>query len=427
MTTKLDPSDVDIVIYHGKCSDGFGSALASYMYFKKTFGVNKNGNTVEYYPAYFYASPPDITNKNVLICDFSYKSDITLSLIKKAKNLLILDHHKSAKLELDLIPDNNKVFDMNHSGAYLTWKYFFPDTEVPLLIKYIEDNDIWLKKLPNTREITSYIFSLPFEFDAYAKLLDETYLLTDIVPTAIGMQRQNNMYLEQAMTSCTKKFMKINKKYYLVAHINSSILKSEIGNCIFEKFPDCDFSAIYSLKDSKTYISFRSTDERADVSVIATSLNGGGHRNASSICVFSSVEIPGELINNNSVYKLVKNIYTKLHSLSKLNIVYLNASDHKKHIGKYLLQNRQDDKFVQEACSIIRNRLNDRTYCEVFDVSCVWHYDGENNKQWFTITYREDIKLCSIKDYFSIYDDYESIDSEFRVVFSKPGLNLYLY
>ena len=36
---------------------------------------------------------------------------------------------------------------MTHSGAYITWKYFFGDDEVPLLIKYIEDNDIYVIKL----------------------------------------------------------------------------------------------------------------------------------------------------------------------------------------------------------------------------------------------------------------------------------------
>lgn len=31
---------------------------------------------------------------------------------------------------------------MDHSGAYLVWKYFFPDTDIPLFIRYIEDADL---------------------------------------------------------------------------------------------------------------------------------------------------------------------------------------------------------------------------------------------------------------------------------------------
>ena len=35
------PEEVDIVIYHAPCPDGFGSALSAYMYFKNKNGVNK--------------------------------------------------------------------------------------------------------------------------------------------------------------------------------------------------------------------------------------------------------------------------------------------------------------------------------------------------------------------------------------------------
>jgi oligoribonuclease NrnB/cAMP/cGMP phosphodiesterase (DHH superfamily) len=128
-----------------------------------------------------------VAGLNVLICDFSYKKDTMLKLVSEAKTLAIIDHHKSAEEDLKDISDENKVFRMDHSGAFLTWAYFYPLSPMPLLIKYIEDNDIWIKAMPNTRELTSYIYSLPFEFEEYEKLLDEKVLLGDTMQVAIGM------------------------------------------------------------------------------------------------------------------------------------------------------------------------------------------------------------------------------------------------
>jgi len=422
------PDNVDLVIYHGRCSDGFGSALASYIYFKSTGGLNKYGKIVEYHPASFSGPPPDVTGRNVLICDFSYKYDILTKMIADANSLAVIDHHKTAEAELKLISDKNKVFRMDHSGAYLTWKYFFPTQNVPLLIKYIEDNDIWLKKLPSTKEVTAYIYALPFEFEEYEKLLDDDYITHNVIPTALGMGKQNSYYVDQAMSMSTQKFVQIGDKYYFVAHLNTSVLKSEIGNQIFNKQPNCDFSAVYSLKDSTTYFSLRSTDDRADVSAIASKYGGGGHRNASGMTTFGSVEFPAKLLDNNVMYKLLDNIYLQTTD-DGLNIVYLNTTHNRKHIGQYLLQQRAVEKFegtdrvVQEACSAFRNKLNDKSFYKKFSFCCVWSYDGSDDKSWYTVHWAGPDKQKLAVDKFGKFDDYQLSDRENRIIFSVTGVN----
>ena len=42
--------------------------------------------------------PPDVTDRNVLIVDFCYSLEATKALSKKAKKVLVLDHHKSSAL-----------------------------------------------------------------------------------------------------------------------------------------------------------------------------------------------------------------------------------------------------------------------------------------------------------------------------------------
>lgn len=54
----LLPNEIDLVIYHGPCGDGFGSALSSYMYFKDSNGLNSIGKKVEYLSASHGKLPP---------------------------------------------------------------------------------------------------------------------------------------------------------------------------------------------------------------------------------------------------------------------------------------------------------------------------------------------------------------------------------
>jgi oligoribonuclease NrnB/cAMP/cGMP phosphodiesterase (DHH superfamily) len=377
----MDPSEIDYVIYHGNCSDGFTSALACYLYFKASNGYNKHGNKIEYYPAFHGSMSPNVEGKNVLICDFSYKEAIILNMISKSKNLLIIDHHKSAEFELKSIPDKNKIFNMDHSGCVLTWQFFYPDQDIPLLFKYVEDNDIWLKQMPNTREITSYIFSLPFDFEEYSKLLDDEHLYS-VIPVATGFAKQNKLYIDQSMKHVSKKFIKFDNKYHMVGLVNSSVLKSEIGNCVFSKYPNCDFSGVYSIIDSKITTSLRSTNDRTDVSLIATKLGGGGHRNASGITSYGNIF--DDVIDTNNIYNMLNNIYFKD------NIVFLNSPYHKIELSKYLLQTRtiENNLNVQECCSINRNKMKNDTYINC-DISCIWHYADE--KTYITIAYNNNV------------------------------------
>src|SRR4051812_9515925 len=75
----MDPSEVDYVIYHSNCSDGFGSALCAHKYFSERSNLDPKLSTKQpiFYPARFGVLPPleSIEGKCVLICDFSYKKD----------------------------------------------------------------------------------------------------------------------------------------------------------------------------------------------------------------------------------------------------------------------------------------------------------------------------------------------------------------
>jgi hypothetical protein len=294
-------------------------------------------------------------------------------MIKQSKSLLIIDHHKSAKENLELVPDINKIFDMKHSGAYLTWNYFYPESEIPLLIRYIEDHDIWLHKMPNSSAVTSYIRTLPFEFKNYEELLDDYHLQTIIIPKAIILQEHDKYYINQALSnSATIQFIELGGMYYFIAMLNSTILASEIGHELLNKYKYVNFSVVYSFVNNKYHMSLRSNDNRTDVSMIAKQLGGGGHRNASGISTNTS-SFPANIIDGGEIlYKLLNNIVTND------DVLILNISHNKKEFGKYLLQicyeeNYMDGKrSVQNYCAFMRQLSNNNNYY-FFNYSLMWN------------------------------------------------------
>ncbi|CAH6421158.1 Hypothetical protein KVN_LOCUS164 [uncultured virus] len=384
-------NNIDFVIYHHPCTDGFASAFIVWYYFKT------NHKNITFYPAIHNETPiPDVTGKNVLICDFSYKKEILKVMISQANSLLIIDHHKSAKKELMDLDDKYKIFDMNHSGASLTWKFFFPDTELPYLIKLIEDRDIWGKKFKETKYFAAWFYLLPFENSIYELYLeDEIFLKKNIEEKGKSYYELNKKNILNALNYTANKFTKIGNKFYFVSYLNTSVLKSDIGNKILKYFPVSNFSCIYNINDKtdSTSFSLRSLKHHTDVSIIASLFNGGGHKCASGIKIdYITNTLPGIIYDKSNFYKnVIENIYfDELEFDGKIyNIVYLNSSVFKEEIGKYLLQTKYSEKIKNgdkiekiniQNCCMINNYLNKKNPPEIktYQIAAIW---DNNNKQ----------------------------------------------
>ena len=159
----MEPSSVNLVIYHKGCTDGFGSAWAAWKLL---------GDRAEYHAAKYGEPPPDVKGKNVVVLDFAYDNATTKQLISEAKSFLIIDHHKTAMTNLHDIACAH--FDMNHSGAMLAWKFFHPSKEPPRLIKLIEDRDLWKWEIPLSREFSSAFDMVKFDFEEFDNYLDDS-------------------------------------------------------------------------------------------------------------------------------------------------------------------------------------------------------------------------------------------------------------
>lgn len=272
--SMLEPSNVNLVIYHAGCTDGFGAAYAAWKLL---------GDRADYHAAKHSEPPPEVTGKNVVVLDFSYDNATTKRLMKEAKNFLVIDHHKTAMVELHDVSCTR--FDMNHSGAMLAWKFFHPGREAPRLIKFIEDRDLWKWEIPYSKEFSAAFDMVPFDFEEFDKYLDDS---------AVDNAQERGAYILAYSKTVISKIAKqavprkMDGKDILV--VNSSHWMSEIGAALS---PKCDFAVIwyYDHETRQVKVSLRAHHEDADVSEIAKRYGGGGHRKAAGFNLPTNVNI----------------------------------------------------------------------------------------------------------------------------------------
>jgi len=387
---RLKPEEIDFVGFHHPCYDGRGSEWVAKSYFQKHHPEKK----VTYIPLNIGTPlPPEVKDKNVVLCDISYRKQTIDELLKCVKGLLIIDHHKSAEKDLALLDNKYKIFDMNHSGAMLTWFYFYGRrSDPPLFLKYIEDRDIWKKELPFTDEFTSWFYTKPLTFEEFEKHTDNEKFYDNIITTGASFVELNQYYIDESVRYSVVKFQKMRDgNNYFIVYVNSSILKSDIGNKIFNTFKYADFSVVYSISDytDSTSFSLRSTEKHVDVSLVASQMNGGGHRNASGVKVdYVTNYLPGVVLNTSNLYKELEQIYFSTLSVrgKEYNVVYMSSNTHNYKLCSYLLQTKYMEKDIpiQECCSIrqIRDDTNEMIHCQM---AGVWTYNVNKDETFFAV------------------------------------------
>ena len=264
----IDPHSVDLVIYHANCTDGFGAAYAAWKLL---------GDRASYFAAKYGEAPPDVKDKCVVVLDFSYDNATTKRMIADAKSFLVIDHHKSAMVELHDVSCTH--FDMNHSGAMLSWKFFHPGKDAPRMIKHIEDRDLWKWEIPYSKEFAAAFDMVPFDFEEFDKYLDDS---------AVDDAQERGAYILAYSKTVISKIAKnaharkLNGKDVLV--VNSPHWMSEIGAALS---PKCDFAAIwyYDHETRQVRVSLRAHHEDSDVSEVAKKYGGGGHRKAAGFAL----------------------------------------------------------------------------------------------------------------------------------------------
>lgn len=264
-----------LCIYHGNCADGFGAAWV----------VNKVYNrTGEFHAGVYGKPPPDVTGKHVIMVDFSYKRPVLEAMLEKCESMVILDHHKTAKEDLEGLqhPKLYVWFDMNKSGALLAWEYFFPEEPVLKLIQHISDRDLWQFKLPKTRAIQANLFSFPYDFETWTGLMN--FMETTDGPRSFAregdaLERKHFKDIHELL-AVGLKWMWIGGERVPVCNLPYT-MASDACHIMCEQWDGVPFAASYYHKAGhRVVFSLRSLDTGMDVSAVAKRYGGGGHAHA---------------------------------------------------------------------------------------------------------------------------------------------------
>lgn len=300
----------DVVFHHHPCADGFAAALAVRM---------RYGRDIDFRPVNYNQTIEiqGLSGKNVYFVDFFPSLENLHRVCNTAKEVFILDHHKTAQetvagLEKDW-PDWAKnlryIFDMDRSGAGLTWDFFHEKANgMPALIAHVQDRDLWRFKMPGSKEVSEYLFSLNYDFDEWAETLydmetEKGYEKIIAQGAALHRKKMKDIreYAEKSLQwwwfdgprsgrepkrqeRCLQTAGTVSDAVdigWVVPVLNIPYTHgSDAADVVLDMHPDRAFFAYYMDKQDHRQWGLRSRND-FDVSVVAKIRGGGGHKNAS--------------------------------------------------------------------------------------------------------------------------------------------------
>lgn len=264
-----------LVLYHADCLDGFGAAFAAWTHFK---------DAADYLPIQYGDILPDVKDKEVYLLDFAFVNEqlaLMHTLHQEAKSWKVIDHHATAVEQLQTLPAElcmNCLLDNSQSGAALAWTYFNPRTAIPLILRHVQDGDLFKFEMADSKEICLGLrYYVGFNFRAW-QVLSQMPLHNLVLAGKIIQSGQ-----EIALAELRNKAHVMNLDGISGLAINADVnsYKTVLGNELAEQSQT--FGAVYQFLGDKWKISLRSLkDGTVNVRELAEQFNGGGHDTAAS-------------------------------------------------------------------------------------------------------------------------------------------------
>lgn len=259
------------IIYHKSDLDGIGSAAIAIRLFPDA----------QLYPAEYNQEryvTEDFEGKDVIILDFCPQE---IEKIKEvSKSFVWCDHHLSAKQahpELWQTADGTR--DENYSAIYLTWEFFFPEKIVPKAVELIQDYDIW--KFVYGDQTKAFHCYAPIQL-LYPDSNDWEVLLFNGDAYTDSYVELGKILLaakKDRVSKCMRDIVSKSLWGFKVGFVNTNHDISDVGHDICER--GHDVGVVWRMvEEGYIVLSFRSIN--IDVSEIAKSLGGGGHKYASA-------------------------------------------------------------------------------------------------------------------------------------------------
>lgn len=343
------------VLYHKNCTDGTAAAWATSIYLN-SIGAKKD--EVVFTAMDYNNQNVDFIEKDstVFVVDFSLPIDKIEQLMERDCRVIVLDHHKTtydtyAKYAKDyvnkaigdcLVPDKSEMAGITSDsvtlyggkvnifcdvdlykvpkpdtvlpgqcllvvlqkfcGTSLVWSYLVGG-QIPDIVKYVEDRDLWKKQFPETDSIIWLTRVMELDHTDFVRIASmdiETLksrgsiTLNTVNFFAKQCVQHAGIYIAYAPDGGTIRFVAANAPH---------ALSSEACQMMLANFPNVnDYGCImidgvvatFSYEGPNVRLSFRSNNKMARH--VAESLGGGGHDNAAGVVLpTTSFKYYGEL------------------------------------------------------------------------------------------------------------------------------------
>lgn len=261
-----------VCYFHTNCPDGLASAFACFL-------VNPHWT----YTPINYDNEISFPEENKVFVDFCPTFDQIKRMSKDGYSITILDHHKTREEDFNRALKENLIkgiFDLNRSGAGLSYDYFKPP--VPRdLFSMIEDRDLWRFNIEGSRELNAFLNGrLSFQ------TLDEA--MNDL-PKAVQIGATLQRQIDGVVEKCCESFAIENVCGVDMPVVNSPMYQSEICSRLLKLTGHPVSACWYKAGDMYRY-SLRSV-KGYDCSELAKKYGGGGHAQASGFSVTEGVKI----------------------------------------------------------------------------------------------------------------------------------------
>lgn len=280
-----------LIIYHGGCPDGFGSAYMFGQWLDQTTRHEKLA-------AQHSDEPPDVTDRDVVMLDFVYDDPQKVwNITQQAKSLLILDHHQTAWGVLDglaeiSLHDNiadglgsygdglrtavvNRDGTRSGVGLVADWiSAMDPSATIPWWARYVQDRDLWKFELPLTRPVMAGITARPYTVEAWD---DITFNMGNVIQGGQAIEQFRETLIDDAVQRAWVidadwgEMLVTSCPYTIGSDAAGRLAALSAGNVgaylVFDRQPGVK-------------VGLRSTDDGPDVAELAAKWGGGGHRHA---------------------------------------------------------------------------------------------------------------------------------------------------
>jgi len=287
-----------IGIYHNRDLDGFASGAIMKLKYPDIKLVG-----------YDYGQPLELetTGEPIIMADVSLPMKTMVKIAQMANfNFTWIDHHISAIKDYKEFVGVGESFckailDNSISACEATWKYLFPDKEMPTSILLLGEYDTWR----NQDKMRWDNFILPFQFgmrldcnspDTFNHTLFHTEInnydrfIHEIIKdghTVLKYQKQVNE------AQCKKAAFEFEFLGMKAICLNGGGFNSDVFKSIYSE-DKYDLMMPFQWDGKQWTISLYSTKPEIDCSVIAKTKGGGGHKGAAGFQVKDITEVFGD-------------------------------------------------------------------------------------------------------------------------------------